>query len=188
MVDSLSGFGDSLAVISYHQNGLYVCEASEARYAFYDSLIEPHAIFDGTDPVFVTSPPYAPIYEDHVRLAMGVTPLFNLTVLPSADSTTGTVYVRIVAADTLPEASFTAFLAITEDSLPSQVFPNGAFDRVLRYLYQMPVELAYPDSTDTTIVFSHAMPVAHMRAVLFVQDLNSRTVCQAATAHFEEEP
>lgn len=173
-------------MICYHQHGWYECDAAHSRNAFYDSLVRPHAIFDGTDPVFVSSPPYNEIYDDHVRLAMGVTPFFNLTLLPTADATTGEVYLRIVAADTLPDASFMAFVAITEDSLPSQVFPTP-FNRVLRQLYQMPVDLAFPDSTDTTIVFSHAMPVAQMRAVVFIQDLNTRTVFQAATAHFQGE-
>jgi hypothetical protein len=48
------------------------------------------------------------------------------------------------------------------------------------------VNLVYPDSLDTTIVFTPAIPISRRRAVLFVQDMDTKKILNAATTNIEE--
>jgi hypothetical protein len=91
------------------------------------------------------------------------------------------VQIKITPADTLAHAFCQAFVAICQDSLP------GNFNYVLRQLYSFPVNLVYPDSLDTTIVFTHSIPINKMNSVLFMQDMNTKKVLQATKTKFTEE-
>ncbi len=162
----------------------YSTPEAEERWAFYDSVIIPSVVFDGTEKVFVAYPPFEDIYEDYIDLARGVTPYFNLYINGvTADSTTGSINLRIVTADTIPDDEIVAFVSILEDSLPGSY---GTFCHVCRSLFQFPVTLTYPDTLDTTIIFSHNIRVDKMSTVVFVQDMDTKEVMQAIIEKFEE--
>lgn len=185
LIDSLSYLGDTLAVICYHVHFRYSTPEAEERWAFYDSVIIPSVVFDGTENVFVAYPPFEEIYEDYIDLARGVTPNFNLYISnATASPTTGSINLRIVTADTIPDDSIVAFVSILEDSLPGTY---GTFYHVCRSLFQFPVTLTYPDSLDTTITFSHNIRVDKMNTVVFIQDIDTKEVMQAIIKKFEEE-
>ncbi len=185
LIDSLSYLGDTLAVICYHVHLEYSTPEAEERWAFYDSVIIPSVVFDGTEKVFVAYPPFEDIYEDYIDLARGVTPYFNLYISnATASPDTGSVNLRIVTADTIPDDEIVAFVSILEDSLPGSY---GTFYHVCRYLYQFPVTLTYPDSFDTTIIFSHNIRVDKMSTVVFIQDMDTKEVLQAIIEKFEEQ-
>jgi hypothetical protein len=64
------------------------------------------------------------------------------------------------------------------------------FNYVCRRLYCFPVTLPYADSTDTTITFTHAYPIAKLRAIAFIQNLKNsspefKKVYQSAAAPFQ---
>lgn len=185
LIDSLATYGDTLAVICYHIHDIYSTQEAEERWAFYDSVIIPSVVFDGTEDVFVEFPPFEEIYRDYVDLARGVTPYFNLYINnATASPTTGSINLRIVTADTIPDDEIVAFVSILEDSLPGTY---GMFYHVCRSLFQFPVTLAYPDTLDTTITFSHNILVDKMNTVVFVQDMDTKEVMQAIIEKFEEE-
>ena len=185
LIDSLSYLGDTLAVICYHVHFEYSTPEAEERWAFYDSVIIPSVVFDGTEKVFVEFPPFEEIYRDYIDLARGVTPYFNLYISnATASPDTGSINLRIVTADTIPDDEIVAFVSILEDSLPGSY---GTFYHVCRYLYQFPVTLTYPDSFDTTIIFSHNIRVDKMSTVVFIQDMDTKEVLQAIIEKFEEQ-
>lgn len=184
LIDSLSYLGDTLAVICYHVYLPYSTPEAEERWAFYDSVIIPSVVFDGTDSVHLEDP-QAGIYEQHINMARGVTPYFNLYISnATASPTTGSINLRIVTADTIPDDSIVAFVSILEDSLPGTW---GTFYHVCRSLFQFPVTLTYPDTLDTTITFSHNILVDKMNTVVFIQDIDTKEVMQAIIEKFEEE-
>ncbi len=114
-----------------------------------------------------------------------MTPYFNLYINnATASPTTGSINLRIVTADTIPDDEIVAFVSILEDSLPGWY---GTFYHVCRSLLQFPINLTYPDSLDTTITFSHNILVDKMNTVVFVQDMDTKEVMQAIIEKFEEE-
>ena len=48
------------------------------------------------------------------------------------------------------------------------------------------MDLVYPDTLDTTIIFNHSIPVEYMRAVIFIQNMDNKKVMHAITRDFEE--
>ncbi len=158
------------------------------RHQFYGEPIIPTAVFDGTDSVFIELPPFLETYTQHINFARGFAPYFNISIkAATASLTTGTIDLRIATADTIPEGEIVAFITVLEDSLPGVLEPSYTFNHVLRKMLQFPVDLIYPDSLDTTIVFTHDIPVDKMKTVIFIQELNSKEVMQAIIRPFEEE-
>jgi hypothetical protein len=141
-------------------------------------------IFDGTDRVFESNPDmYFTVFNQHIIAAKADTPLFNLTF--SASSTADSTYlqIKIVATDTIPNDLIHAFIAITEDSIHGM---SKHFNYVCEQMESFEVNLVYPDSLDTTIVFTPAIPISRRRAVLFVQDMDTKKILNAATTKIEE--
>lgn len=187
LIDSLSFYGDTLVVVCYHVAQTYSTPEAEEREAFYaTSEPTPYVIFDGTDVVWEQSPSaYKDVYTQHINAARSVTPYFNLFInSATADLDNGIIDLRIIAADTLPEDEMVAFVAIMEDSLPAAY---GTFNHVLQSLFEFDINLAYPDTLDTTIIFTHGIPVNNMRTVIFVQNMDTKEVMQAIISTFEEE-
>lgn len=146
----------------------------------------PFIVFDGTDAVWEQNPPnYDSVYQQHYEIARVKQPFFNLYIDSAfTQPSQGSFKLKIVTADTIPEGEITAFIAITEDSL------QGAFTtfyRVCRALYEFPVVLTYPDSTEQRFDFNHNIPVSKLRATVFIQDKDTKEVLQTITTRFEEE-
>ena len=174
-----------MAVICYHVHQTFMAPEAVERHQFYEEPLIPTVIFDGTDAVFEPDPS-PDIYEQHIRAAQSVTPYFNLSMDLTASQTTGSINLKIVTADTIPDDEIIGFITILEDSLRGEIPPFYTFDRICRDMFQFPVDLVYPDSLDTTITFSHSIPTNTMRAVLFIQDLDTKEVMQAIIQKFEE--
>jgi len=184
MLDSLSGlYGDSLAIISY--NHTFSSQAVIGpRDSLYLSPIYPTAIFDGTDEVFEPDPSaFFTTYDAHIVAAKADTPSYNLNLTATATVNAGDLQIRIVTADTIPSGQMIAYVAICQDSLRGL---SKNFNFVCQQMYNFPVDLAYPDSLDTVITFDHALPVDKMRAVVFVQDMNTKKIMHSITKQFEE--
>jgi hypothetical protein len=179
--------GDSLVVISYHTEWTYQSTAAVEREEYYATgEIIPYVIFDGTVVVWEASPSaYYGRYAQSDSVARTVESLFNIHILDAtASATTGSLDLRFVPSDTLSDDNLMVFVAVLEDTLA------GAYDTfmdVCRELYAFPWHLAYPDSLDTTITFSHNIPVSRMNTVVFVQDIDTREILQATQSHFQEE-
>ena len=174
-------------IISYHTNWTYQSTAAVEREEYYATgLIVPYAIFDGTIVVWEPSPDaYYPRYAQADSIARAVEPLFNIDILDAtASTTTGSIEMRLVPTDTLPDDELAVFAAVVEDTLPGAY---TSFMHVCRDLYKFPWQLSYPDSLDTTITFSHDIPVNQMKVVVFVQDIDTREVLQATRSYFQEE-
>jgi hypothetical protein len=175
-------------VISYHVGQNYQSSAALEREQFYNTgEIIPYVIFDGSILVWEQDPS---VYENRYRqvfsVARSVTPLFNTYVLEAhASSTSGSIVFKLVTADTVPEDGIIAHIAILEDSLDGAY--GMIFKRVCRTMYQIPVDLIYPDSLTDTLTFTHNIPIDKMNAVLFVQDMDTKEVLQATTTPFDEE-
>ncbi len=163
----------------------YISPDAVERHQFYGTPVIPTVVFDGTDQVFEPEPSAA-TYEQHIRVAQSVTPHFNLSMELTASQNTASINLRIVTADTIPDDEIVAFVTISEDSLRGAIPPFHTFDRVCRDMFQFPVDLVYPDSLDTIITFNHTIPINRMRAVLFIQDLDTKEVMQAIIQKFEE--
>ena len=179
--------GDSLVVISYHVGQTYQTAAAEERELYYAAgVFPPYVIFDGTVVVWEASPnAYYGRYAQADTVARAVPSLFNIFILDaSASASTGSIELRLVPTDTLPDDELTVFAAVLEDTLAGAY---GTFMHVCRELYAFPWQLSYPDSLDTTISFSHSIPVNRMKTVVFVQDANAREILQATQSHFQEE-
>lgn len=154
------------------------------RLQYYQSLIYPTVIFDGTDNVFEPNPDfYYTTFNQHISIARSVVPYYNLSMNATASDTIGNIQLNIVTADTIPNDSILTFVAICEDSVRGYL---KDFNYVLRHLYYFPIYLSYPDSLDTTIIFNHSIPINKMHAVVFVQDMDKKEVMQATTSKFEE--
>lgn len=188
LLDSLSAeLGDTLVVIGYHVHLTYESTAAQERHLFYDEPIIPTAVFDGTTQVFLEFPPFTDVYRQVINIARASPPYFNLYISDAnASQAVGSFNLRIITADTLPDPDdeIVTFITILEDSLPGFY---GTFNHVCRDQFHFPVNLAYPDSLDTTIVFQHAIPVDKMKTVVFVQNLDTKEVMQAIISPFEEE-
>ncbi|UCF70465.1 MAG: hypothetical protein JSW49_09755 [candidate division WOR-3 bacterium] len=188
MLDSLSGiYGDSLAIISYHL--MFTDPAVYGpRNSFYSSPPHPTAFFDGTDEVFELDPnALFTTYTDHYFAAKSDSPTYYVEVTATATASSGDLQIRIVTADIIPVGEVIAYAAICQDSVHGII---KDFNYVCRLLYEFPLEMALPDSVldlDTTITFSHALPIDKMRAVVFVQNMSTKKVLHSATTRFEEE-
>jgi hypothetical protein len=176
-----------LAVIAYNHS--FVDPAViQPRLDYYQSPLYPTSIFDGTDEVFEPNPSlYFDTYSQHIVAAKADTPLFNLELDATASANTGNLQLKIVTADTIPDDLVLAFVAICQDSIRGVVIQRD-FNYVCQQLENFPIDLVYPDSLDTTIIFSHAIPVNQMRAVVFIQDMDTKEVLSAIASEFEEVP
>ncbi len=188
LIDTLSYYDDTLAVICYHVSQTYYTEEAEERETFYNTgFFVPFVIFD-TLVVWEANPDdYKNAYIERIELARGVPPYFNLYISDaSASQTVGSFNLKIVTADTIqdPDDEIVTFITILEDSLPGFY---GTFNHVCRDQFHFPMNLAYPDSLDTTIVFSHSIPIDKMKTVVFIQNLDTKEVMQAIISPFEEE-
>jgi hypothetical protein len=181
----LSGlYGDSLVIVSYNYS---VDTIGDQRRVFYQILPQddPTVIYDGTDHVFESDPNlYITTYISHISVAQSNTPSFNLSLNAMASTNTGNLQIRIYPADTMLHPSCQAFVAICQDGIRGF---SKDFNYVARQIYSFPVSVVYPDSLDTTIIFTHSIPVDKMNSVLFVQDMNTKKVMQAIKAKFMEE-
>ena len=179
-------YGDSLAVISYNHT---FCPAAivDQRSLFYGIGIPdyPTVVFDGTDEVFEPNPDaYLTTYGDHIQAAKADTPQYNLELTATATPNTGTLQLTIVTADTIPAGDMLTHIAICQDSIHGALLPF--FNYVCQQLHSFPLDLVYPDTLDTNIIFNHGLPVEHMRAVVFIQNMDSKKVMHAITKDFEE--
>ncbi len=184
-LDSLVGeYGDSLAVISYNwynDNFAYTpTEIHHARWDLYSIAMDPSLMVDGTDSIYAENNYYT-LYKLYVDAARTDTPLFNLEITATGDSNSGSVDLRFVTADTLPEDNIVGCLAICQDSLAGFL---KDFNYVCKQFYSFPLIMVYPDTLDTTITFTHNLLVNKLRAVAFVQNLDTKEILQAITTKF----
>ena len=174
-------------MISYHVNWTYQSTAAVEREAYYATgEIVPFVIFDGVLVVWEASPTaYYGRYAQADTVTRAVASLFNISILDAtASATTGSMALRIVPSDTLPDDELRVFTAVLEDSLPGAY---TTFMHVCHEMYSFPWQRSYPDSLDTTITFAHSIPVDRMKAVVFVQDINTHEILQATQSYFQEE-
>jgi hypothetical protein len=154
------------------------------RDSLYGTPIWPTAFFDGTDEVFEPDPnAFITTYTAHITAAKADTPRYNLELMASATTSAADVQIMIVTTDTIPEGQMLAFVAICQDSV------RGAlkdFNYVCEELHSFPLELSYPDTLDTAVTFSHAMPIDKMRAVVFIQNMDTKEIMHSVTKKFEE--
>jgi len=188
LIDTVGAdYDDTLVVISYHPHETYQNPVAVAREAFYSTgLTTPFVIFDGTILVWEEFPSkYDSVFRQAIEVARTTTPYFNLYInSATASPSTGNLDFSIITADTIPEGEIIAYVAILQDSLP------GAYTRfyeVCQELYAFPLELTYPDTLDTVLIFAHTIPVRHLSAVIFVQDTLSKEVMQSIRSPFQEE-
>jgi hypothetical protein len=148
---------------------------------------EPVLEIDGTYEIHVENPSgYYSAYNDNIQYAKGAAPIFNLyadAYIDSTDSTIGNVYLRIVTTDTLPPDSITACIVICQDSVDG-AYKN--FNYICKQFYSFPINLVFPDSTDTTITFTHSLLASKLKAVAFAQDVNTKEILQAITTKFRQ--
>jgi hypothetical protein len=103
--------------------------------------------------------------------------------MATATASAGDIQITIITTDTIPAGQMLAFAAICQDSIRGNV---KDFNYVCEELYRFPIELSFPDTLDTAITFSHAIPVDKMRAVVFVQNMDTKEIMHSATTQFEE--
>jgi len=176
-------YGDSLAIISYNHTFSNPAVFSE-RDSLYGTPIYPTAIFDGTDQVFEQDPnAFITTYTSFITAAKADTPRYNLELAANATASAGDIQITIVTTDTIPAGQMLAFVAICQDSVRGSA---KDFNYVCEELYRFPIELGFPDTLDTAITFSHAMPIDKMRAVVFVQNMDTKEIMHSATKQFEE--
>jgi len=139
---------------------------------------------DGTDEVFEPNPDsLLTTYDAHVQAAKADTPQYNLELTATATPSAGNLQLMIVTADTIPAGEMITYIAICQDSMRGMM---KDFNYVCQQLHSFPLDLVYPDSLDTTIVFNHSIPVDKMRAVVFIQNMDTKKVMHAITDDFEE--
>jgi len=167
-------------IISYHHS--FDIPSNAVRRELYENPVYPTVIFDGTDKQFVTDPSlYDSMFNQSIQVAKSSTPLFNLELNGTVTASNGSLSIKISPADTFHYDSVYAFIIICEDSVRGIA---RDFNYITRQLYSFPVNLFFPDSMDTTITFIHTIPVEKMRAVLFMQNLNTKKVLQAVGKKF----
>jgi len=176
-------YGDTLAIVAYNRN-FTPSEIDTTRRQYYENPLDPSLVLDGTDKLFIEDTNYYSTYDQHITIAKSATPYFNLGLNARASTNSGTIQLHIVTADTIPEDSIVAFVVICEDSIDGML---KNFNYVCKYLYYFPANLTYPDSLDTTIVFSNTIQPSKMRAVAFIQNIDTKKILQAITKKFEEE-
>ena len=170
-------------VISFNHSCPPELPQIEERVLYYIAQPYPTVVFDGTDKVFEPNiNAFDTVYNQHIQAAKSIAPIYNLTLNGSVTSNTGTLHINISPADTLQHDSVYAFVAVCEDSAAGDM--GGIFNYVIRNFYSFPINLIFPDELDTTITFSHSIPVDKMRGVLFVQDVHNKKVLQAIKKHF----
>lgn len=175
-------------IISYNHSIDPVLPQIQERMNYYGIRSYPTVVFDGTDIVAIDNPPvpyettYYTVYNAHINTMKSFTPSYNLKLIGSASPTNGSLHITIYPADTLRHSSVYAFVALCEDSVRGNV--GGRFNYVIRQLSSFPINLFYPDSLDTTITFSHSIPVDKMRAVLFIQNSYTKKILQAIKTKF----
>lgn len=178
LLDSLSHYQDTLAVICYHTYDPYALPAAYDRLDYYDlSSYATQVVFDGTD----INEGYIPIhfreeFEQSIDSARTLLPKFVLLLDAHTNATSGTVGMSIIPCTDIPNGDINVFLCICEDSLDGYF---GSYRRVVRDLYQFPLVITPTDTFDTTIFFSHDFSLSKMSAVVFIQDLDTREILQA---------
>jgi len=179
----LKKYGDSLAIVAYHQT-FSPPGIDTMRRQYYGNPADPTVAIDGKK-FFVEDPgAYYQTYDQNIRIAQGVVPYYNLSLNATASNTDGNIQLKIVTGDTIPVGdSIVVFVSVCQDSVAGTL---KKFNYVCQILYHFPINLVYPDSLDTTIVFSHSLPVDKMQAVCFIQSIGSKEVMQAIGKKFEE--
>lgn len=178
-------YEDSLAVIAYNHT-FSDPAAFQPRFVYYGLPLYPTSIFDGTDEVFEPNPDlYFTTYSQHIVAAKADTPSYNLELAATTTVNTGNLQLKIVTADSIPDDLILTFVAISQDSMHGLL---GNFNYVCQQLDSFPLNLVHPDTLDTTIIFSHAIPVDQMRAVVFIQNMDTKKVLSAIASEFEEVP
>lgn len=178
-------YGDSLAVISYNSTFTpYTIDSARGVYYAVTPADHPTVVFDGTDRVFESNQNmYDTVFNQHIIAAKADTPLFNLTFSASSSVDSTYLQIKIVTADTIPDDLVSAFVVITEDSIHGM---TKHFNYVCEQMQNFDVSLVYPDSLDTTIIFTPAIPSSRRHVVLFVQDMDSKKILCAAATDIEE--
>lgn len=170
-------------IISYNHSILPVLPQIEERKEYYGIPIYPTLNFDGTDVVFEPNAnAYDTTFNQHIQTARSAIPVYNLELNGTATASSGNLHVKIAPADTFQYDSVYAFVAVCQDSVRGDL--GGWFNYVIRQFYQFPISLMFPDSLDTTLTFTHSIPVDKMRGVLFVQNLQTKKVLQAIKTEF----
>ena len=153
------------------------------RKQYYDIPIYPMLVFDGTDVLFEPNlNAYDSVFNQHIQVAKSFAPIFNLSLEGNATPSSGNLHIKITPADTLHHDSVFAFVTVCEDSVLGDM--GGRFNFVIRQFYTFPIDFVYPEELDTTITFSHSIPIDKMRGVLFVQDVHTKKVLQAIKSKF----
>jgi hypothetical protein len=171
-------------VISYHPYHTYQTSAAIAREAFYNTgLTVPYVIFNGTIVIWEEDPTdYVSVYQQAMEIGRTNPTYFDLEVdSVTADSMTGSFDLRITATFTVPDHDISTFIALLEDSLPGAY---TTFISVCDTLFDFPLEMAYQDTFDTTITFDHSIDPSKMKAVVFIQDMDSLYVYAAKRIQF----
>lgn len=174
-------------VICYHVSGPYTIPKAQEREDFYNTgYTVPFVVFDGTDAVWEQNPGnYDSVYAEHYQFARTTTPYYNLYIDSAfTQPSQASFNLKIVTADTIPEAEIKAFVAITEDSLQGAY---TTFYRVCRALYEFSVQLTYPDSLVQYFEFNHNIPASKLRAAVFIQNISTKEIMQSISTKFEEE-
>ncbi|MBN2619986.1 hypothetical protein JXB22_02760 [candidate division WOR-3 bacterium] len=174
-------------MISYHVGQTYANQVAQQREAYYEpSVVVPFAIFDGTNVVWEGNPTaYEDVYTEAFTIARTVTPLFNITITDPVTSVTQANFkLELVPTDTLPDDEVCAFIAICEDSLPGAY---TTFMHLCRGLQEIPLSIAYPDTMNESVIFSHTIEAQRLSAVVFIQDVDTKEILQSAMTRFQEE-
>ena len=175
-----------MAIVSYNHS---FCPATirDERSDLYgiDVINYPTTVFDGTDEVFEPNlDSLLSSYDQHIQAAKTDTPQYNLELAAMATQSAGNLELNIVTTGTIPEATILAYVAICQDSVHGVFLPF--FNYVCQQLYSFPLDLVHPDTLDTMITFSHSIPVEHMTAIVFIQNMDTKKIMHAITSRFEE--
>jgi len=179
-------------VVCYHIHKTYEISEARDRETFYDvpsSITIPYVIFDGTAVVWEGNPNnYDSVYTVYVEAARSETPYYNLYIDSAlVGPSTGRLNLKIVAVDTIPDDEIAVYINVLEDSLPDTGIPGVFLYHICRQQFSFPLEIAYPDTFDTTITFSHSSQSDKMKTVIFIQDIDTKEVMQSIISPFEEE-
>lgn len=178
-------YRDSLAIISYNKDFVDSSIANLRENFYQIGFDHPALIVDGNK----TSDDSAS-FVPTINTARSVLPKFNISLTAQANATDGSINLNIITVDSFLTAdsfqtvdSIYAFIAICQDSIPGIL---KDFNYICRQLYYFPIALPYPDTLDTTIIFTHSFPVDKLHALSFIQALvsTSKTVYQSATVPF----
>ncbi len=177
-------------MVCYHIHGTYEISEAHDRETFYNTgLSIPYVILDGTAVVWEASPNnYDSVYTVYVEAARSVTPYYNLYIDSAlVGPSTGRLNLKIIAADTIPNDEIAVYINVLEDSLRDLTLPSIVFYHICRQQFSFPLEIAYPDTFDTTITFSQSSQNDKKKTVVFIQDIDTKEVMQSIISPFEEE-